>query len=188
MDQDELQEFQITPQRFMRGFEARNEFYKACDADAEIRAIGFDQTSEFPIKRPDFRRLQVALPPKEEQLINALHEVEVVVLKVTSPNWEKEDRQRKWKGRDSNDRERHFWIEDEDFWHLVAAQKLNPSTTDKMKVQWAYIGDKRSHARVLKVLEYNGHVLGNALDSNALNARLGAYNQIANKQPDLFER
>jgi hypothetical protein len=42
-----------------------------------------------------------------------------------------------------------------------------------MKVQLAYNGPRRLDSRVLRVLQYNDQVLGESLDHNALEARLG---------------
>jgi hypothetical protein len=187
-DKFELQKIQINPQTFRDAFEARNDFYRACGADNEIQAVGFEDTDDFLIKRKDFARLQVAVPPKEEMLVDMPWKVETTILKVTSPDWEKDDRQRRWKGRDPKNRERLFSVDDEHFWGLVAARKLDPHIIDQMKVQLAYTGEKRANARVLKVIEYNDVRLGEALNDNALSAVLGAYNQIVSGQDDLFGR
>lgn len=150
--------------------------------------MGFEEAETFPIKRRDFARLQVLLPPKDPPAVDPPWEVEITTLKVTSPNWDREDRQRQWKGRDLKNRERFFRIEDEQFWHLLHAQKLNPSIIDTIKVQWAYVGHQRRNARVLRVVQFNETILGEPLDDNALRALLGEYNQESDHEDDLFGR
>lgn len=108
----------------------RNGFYQACAADKKVRALGFDDSDEFPIKRKDFARLIVPLAPREDQPASQPWQVEIVVLNVTSPNWDRQDEQRNWKGRDERGRERYFRIEDEQFWALVQGEELNPHIID----------------------------------------------------------
>jgi hypothetical protein len=177
----------ITPLKFRDAFEARNKFYEACLHDAEVHALGFDETEKFPIKRRDFAALQVKLPPKETEPDESW-DVEISLLKVSSPNWVRTDRQRQWKARDHNGHPRYFLIDDEHFWHLVRTQAISPLIIDTIKVQWAYVGEQRRKAKVLKVLEYNGDPLGEPLDDNALRAILGKYNRRRDLGPDLFSR
>lgn len=153
-DDADLRRVGITTQKFRDAYDARNKFYQACLKDTKIQALGFDETENFPIKRQDFRRLQVVLPSKEE--VTQPWEVEIVTLRVTSPNWDRQDRQRPWKARDANGRERYFRIEDQHFWDLVSAQALNPHIVDNIKVQWAYVRDLRRSARVLRVSNTTG--------------------------------
>jgi hypothetical protein len=135
----ELTGLGLHPRHIRDAYEARNEFYEACLADTQVRGIGFTDAEEFPIKRSDFARLHVALSPKEQEPDERPWHVAVDAIKVTSPNWARDDKQRQWKGRDSSGRERHFKIEDEEFWQLVAAQQLDPHIFDTMKVQWAFL-------------------------------------------------
>ena len=173
-DQFNLRQAAIDPHNFRDGYEARNEFYKACAAEPAIKSLGFSEADDFPIKRSDFSRLQVALPPQEELLAPQAWAVDVVTLTVTSPNWDRKDLQRQWKGRDPNGREKFFRIEDQEFWDLVSSKMLNPHILDTMKVQWAYRPGYRNF-RVLRVLQYNDQVLGLPLDDNALAAILGTH-------------
>ncbi|MBL8564324.1 MAG: hypothetical protein JNM89_01250 [Hyphomicrobiaceae bacterium] len=187
-DRSELRKIGVDERKFRDAYEARNEFYIACSQNRQIQALGFEEEPVFPIKRADFARLQVALGPKEDvpQIDNWI--VEIVTLSVTSPNWDREDRNRTWKGKDANKKERNFSIEDEYFWTLVRDRQINPSIIDTMKMQWAFVTDKRRTPRVLKVLEYNAQVLGEPLDENALKTLLGLYTAAANANPGLFDR
>ncbi len=186
-DVAELETVGITTTRFRDGYSARNEFYEACVATPDIRAVGFEDEPIFPIDRSDFAHLQVALPPAREEDDEPWH-TDLVDLKVTSPNWEREDRQRSWKARDAQGRERLFRIEDEQFWGLVKAERLNIHIMDTIKVQWAFHGKASSpkNIRVLRVLKFNDDVLSEPLDENALDAILGAFSEIETAQGDLF--
>ena len=188
----ELVQVGVNPKNFRSAYEARNLFYKSCTEDREIRSLGFEEADIFPIERKDFAKLQVALPPKEEEAQKELWKVEVTTLQVTSPNWDKEDKNRLWKGKDQYGRDRLFRIEDEYFWHLVKHERLHPHITDTLKVQWAFRSEdgRYKDMRVLKVLEYNGEILGSLLDMNSLTLLLGAYGAAQNSsgQQDLFNQ
>lgn len=107
-DVEDLKRVGIQPQVFRDAYDARNNFYKACSETREIEGLGFEETENFPIERSDFARLQVALPPKEEEPDEHPWYIETAILKVTSPNWDREDKHRQWKGKDSHGRERYF--------------------------------------------------------------------------------
>ena len=188
-DQQKLGRAGITTRKFRDAYDARNGFYQACLADRQVKAIGFDETRQFPIKRKDFANLHVALPPREDQPEVKRWQVDIMTLNVTSPNWDREDRKRRWKGRDEKEKECLFQIEDKQFWNLVELREIDPRIIDTMKVQMAFVGPQRHHARVLRVLEYNGQVLGEPLDSNALDAILGEFNAPPSEDgTDLFRR
>jgi hypothetical protein len=119
-ESSELQRVGITPAKFREAYAAKNAFYEACDATPRLRAIGFSEAPIFPIQKQDFLRLQTELPPELEDAQPPWH-VATAKLHVTSPNWDRDDRQRAWKGRDQQGRNRHFRIEDEEFWNRVAA-------------------------------------------------------------------
>lgn len=186
-DVAELESAGITTTRFRDGYSARNEFYEACAATPDIRAVGFEDEPVFPINRSDFARLQVVLPPMKDE-DDEPWQTAIVDLKVTSPNWEREDRQRSWKAKDAKGRERLFRIEDEQFWELVKAEQLNIHIMDTIKVQWAFQGKVKSpkNIRVLRVLEFNGDALSDPLNENALFAILGNFSSFEDRQTDLF--
>jgi hypothetical protein len=189
-DSGKLSRIGVQPTLFRDAYEARNQFYKSCYDNPEIRSIGFEEIEHFPIERSDFARLQVALPPREEETEQHPWQVEAVTLKVTSPNWDRSDRQRLWKGRDSGGKENLFKIEDENFWLLAKEGQLNLHVIDTIKVQWAFqtANGRQKDIRVLAVLEYNGEVLTDPLNESALNIMLGKFerNFASDNQQDLF--
>lgn len=185
---DELARIGITPGKFRDAFEARNQFYHACSETPELRAVGFSEEPNFPIQRSDFVRLQVSLPPPDDEDDHPWF-VATVILKVTSPNWDRHDRARKWKGRDLGGRDRHFSVEDKDFWHHAVAGTISTHIIDEMKVQWAFQGkpDQPRNCRVLRVLEFNGLQMSEPLSVDELQAALGRLGELPRDRWDLFD-
>lgn len=190
-DNEELTKVGISVKIFRDAYEARNIFYQICSENAAIRGVGFSETDEFPIKRPDFARLQVVLPPKESEPDENPWHVSIATLTVTSPNWDQNDTQRLWKAKDSYGRDRYFKIEDEGFWSLVKDKKLSPHIMDTLKVQWAFhiYGSRMRELRVLRVLEYNDNYIADPLEGDTLDTLLGPYdeNSTDGSLPDLFD-
>lgn len=189
-DVNELRRIGFDPSRFRDSFEARNEFYQACWDEKELRAIGFDGTDVFPIDRKDFARLQVTLATREEIPDSEPTTVEVTTVTVTSPNWDRGDPSRNWRGKDAAGRYRFFKVSDEGFWALASADQLNLRGLDTMKVQWAFEGRGRQakNFRVLRVLEYNGDTLSEPLSADAIEAMIGPHLSTGGGQDDLFGR
>ena len=166
---------------------ARNEFFIGCRADRTVRGVGFDHTDHFSLVRSQFRKQMVVVPdePEPEWVVQRERFV------VTSPNWDRRDTRRKWKGRDTRQNTRYFTIEDEQFWDLVLANEITSKPKVAMEVQVAYPkgSENRSGGRVLRVMAYSGGRLGPPLDENALNAILGKFEEDDSDDPpqaDLF--
>jgi hypothetical protein len=189
-DADKLRRSGLSPETFQEGFEARNGFYRACANEKEIRALGFDETKDFPIKRKDFARLQVPVELRGDIQTAETTIVETTTLTVSSPNWDRADRKRQWRGREPNGGWRNFQVADEGFWALASNNQLSLHGQDAMKVQWASdrSGKQRRNFRVLKVLEYNREVLAEPLDENALNAMVGPHSRDRGYQQELFRK
>ena len=187
-DADQLRRAGLGPETFQEGFEARNEFYRACAEEKEIRAVGFDESEEFPIKRSDFARLQVSVEPREAIEVEDPPTVEITTLTVSSPNWARDDSKRQWRGKEASGLWRNFKVSDEGFWSLASKDQLVLHGQDTMKVQWSYRGSgkQRRSFEVHKVLEYNGETLADPLDDNALNTIIGPHTRGDVGQDDLF--
>lgn len=188
-DNDELVRAGITPTQFRDAFEAKNEFYQACAETPDLRAIGFSEAADFPIRRSDFVRLRTVLPPKPDEEVEPPWSVGTIVLKVTSPNWDRDDRTRRWKGRDQQGRDRYFRIEDDAFWRRVSTDAISTHFIDVMTVQWAFQGrpEQPKNCRVLRVLEFNGSRLSEPLSDDELVAELGRLAEQPQDQWDLFD-
>lgn len=176
----------IEKTRFRAAYEAKNAFYEICALTPQVRGVGFDERPIFPIQRDQFPEHHSTLPPPEE--VDELWFATTAVLRVTSPNWDRSDRARQWKGRDHQGRDRYFRIEDEEFWNLVEREAISTHIIDTMKVQWAYQGrpEQPKNCRVLKVLEFNELTLATPLPDDELAVRLGELRQAARDQGDLF--
>lgn len=186
-DKDSLESIGIFVNLFQSAYISRNNFYEACEKTHNLQGIGFDETAIFPIQREDFARLQVAIPPKENE--PEAWFTELSVLTVTSPNWNRDDKRRQWKGHDRSGRDRFFQIDDEYFWLLVRQQKINTHIIDTIEVQWAFQGTHESprNAKVLRVLRYNEDYLAEPLDDVVLHTMLGAFSHVVHNQMDLFD-
>ncbi|MES2341636.1 MAG: hypothetical protein V4597_08160 [Pseudomonadota bacterium] len=187
-DNGELARAGISPRQFRDAFEAKNAFYQACIETPQVKAIGFSDEPVFPIKRSDFARLQAVLPPKEDEVEHPWS-VGTALLKVTSPNWDRDDRSRRWKGRDQQGRDRYFTIEDEAFWGRVSTDTISTHVIDVMKVQWAFQGkvEQPRNCRVIRVLEFNGFPLSDAFTDDELFVEVGKLAELSTEQRDLFD-
>lgn len=185
----ELEAVGVTVDKFRDAYRAKSEFYEACIATPQLRAIGFSESPIFPIRRAEFIDHQAILLPAEPDEEQPWF-VATVLLRVPSPNWDREDRARHWKGQDQHGRHRYFRIEDEEFWVRVAAGKISTHIVDTMKVQWAFQGkpEQPRNCRVLRVLEFNQMKLAEPLTDDALIALLGTLGDLSTNQQDLFEK
>jgi hypothetical protein len=187
---NQLRNIGLNAANFRAGFEAKNDFYEACTLYNEIKAIGFTKEDDFPIKRKNFGKMRVTLPKKQVDELDYEWQVQIADLRVTSPNWERKDARRSWKGKTVQDKECYFRIEDEGFWLLALQHKLQLDVVDTLKVQWAFKvvdGVPRDH-QVIKVLNFNGNQLADPLNENAIEAILGRYIKVSEDLPeyDLF--
>ena len=179
----------IGPRQFRDAFEAKNEFYQACAEAPQLRAIGFSEDAEFPIKRPEFLHFQIQLPPKDEAEVEHPWYVGRALLKVTSPNWDRNDRMRLWKAHDQRGRDRYFAIEDEEFWLRAGADRINTHIIDLMEVQWIYQGtlDQPKNCRVIRIIKFNEEPMSQPLSDEELEIQFGKLTKHNNGQGDLFQ-
>jgi hypothetical protein len=186
---NELNKRGINSGKFHDAIVARNEFYKTCLSNKDVMGIGYSEKEEFPIPRNLFATMYLE-PTEPESSDGDSWRVEVVTFTVTSPNWDREDKQRKWKAKESTGRERFFIIEDGTFWEMAKRDRLDLHPADKINVQWAYkegpSGPK--DGRVIRVLDYNETKLADALSGDALSALLGTFDNVhsENDGDDLF--
>lgn len=185
---EELQKIGFLKEKFRLAYQAKNKIYEDCLTNKEVRAIGFDRSHDFPIKRNDFARHIVELPAEEDEEDDLSWSVETTDILVNSPNWIRDDR-RKWQAQTSKFKDVAFSIEDENFWHHVKIKDIQPDINDNMKVQWAHpVGNsKPTNVRVLKVLGYNGKGISKPLTEDELKQVLERYNIQENKEPELLD-
>lgn len=186
---ESLERVGINPRTFPKIYNAKSEFYSACANTKNLKGIGFEKAPNFPIKRDQFFDFQILQGLVEDE-IEEPWLTGTAILRVTSPNWDRGDTNRNWKGRDSRDKERFFTISDEIFWRLVEEKKLKTEIIDVMKVQLAFKGSaaRPKNTKVLKVLKFNRSKIGKPLNKNALDTILGSNFPISNeRQGDFFE-
>ncbi|AUG54283.1 hypothetical protein CSC3H3_17330 [Thalassospira marina] len=166
LKEDKLTSLGVSVKKFRSAYEAKNKFYKVCMENTYIQGIGFEEEEKFPVSRQNFQSMQVSLPEKE--LADNIWNTEITELKVTSPNWERNDNHRWWKGKDTDNRTVHFKIEDDGFWNLVENKSINLQIIDSIRVQLAYVGEQRHrrNARALKILWFNETFLSPPLQVN----------------------
>ena len=167
---------------------ARNHFYEACETVPDLAAVGFDEKPEFPIPRNQFRLMRVPVPDEEEE-DDATWYVEVVWLKVTSPNWDRSDSGRRWKGTDGEGNTRVFHILDEIFWGKLFREELKTHPNDTMKVQWAYQKSAKgpTNFKVLSVLEFNGAHVSEPRSDDQIKMTIAKFVKVVPSQKSLFE-
>ena len=187
-DTVDLERTGLSKEIFRRAYIARNRIYEGCINNAEVQALGFDTSHDFPIKRDDFQRYIVEMPSIEEEPeleTSTRWKVDTVDLIVHSPNW-KRDSKRKWQGSSTYQKDVQFVIEDDNFWHHVNIKDITPDINDNMRVQWAYPENngKVSNVRVFRVLSYNGTNISDPLSESELLAEL---NDITIERPDQLD-
>jgi hypothetical protein len=168
---EELDSLGMNVGELPQALNARADFYMACINNSEVKGVGFGPGDEK--EPPDWF-------------------VSIENLSVTSPNWDKEDQKnRHWKARDQLRRDCLFIIEDEYFWSLVHKKALRVDVVDSMRVQWVFqvIEGRTRNRRVLRVIEFNGDHIADALPPEAINAIIGDYNASDPMQghPGLFD-
>ncbi len=172
---------------------AQADLYGAALANPDVRAIGFSEDEEFPIQRNQFAVRAVRPSPpkmKEDELPD--WRVEIVSIRVTSPNFDRLDQSaRKWKGRFVNAGIVLFEIDDEEFWQRLGLHESEFSDTTELLVQLATrleAGRAREH-RAIRILKIDGVEIAKPLSDDAIKSKIGAYSieQRRAKEPDLFD-
>lgn len=184
----ELQRIGLSKEKYRLAYNARNRIYQNCMDNREIEGLGFDTQPNFPIRREDFPKYLVDVPPEEEPEEDHVWTVETKDILVNSPNW-KRDSRRKWQAECGEEKDIAFTIEDEMFWHLVRTKDIDPEINDSMTVQWAYPYKNygRANVQVLKVLRYNGREVSPPLSDAELSEILDQHKVKEDTQRRLFD-
>lgn len=109
-DNEELEALPMAP-ALKDALVAKRRFYEACRDVPDLKAIGFSRQPNFPIKRRDFQRIsQIPAGMDDDEWRVAIEDITG-----TSPNWNRRDTARNWKGADQDGHARFFVIRDERF-------------------------------------------------------------------------
>ena len=157
---------------------AQSDLFGGALRDASVRAIGFDEEDDFPIKRNQFaERAVIPQPPREEE-IEEDWRISIQRLRVTSPNFDKDDQAyRKWKAKGTSGVPILFEIRDEEFWQNLKNRSIEFSETTEIEVQIAtlFVKDRASKHVVIRVLKLDSKKLAEPLSEEALKASLGEF-------------
>lgn len=171
--------------------EAQATIFSAALNDPLVRGIGFSEEEDFPIPRHEFAERAVRpLPPKEPEEKDEW-EVDIVHLRVTSPNFDRDDQvSRKWKAKHTGGGYYLFEILDETFWSKIRSRELDFTEGTDIEAQIAtrVSGRGPRDRKVVRVLKVNNQNIAQPLDDNALSAALGSFTRTSERgdQPDLF--
>ncbi|GAB6051318.1 hypothetical protein JCM17960_01380 [Magnetospira thiophila] len=181
---DQLEKIGFTKRKFRKAYSAKNRVYQACVDNREVKALGFDRSEHFGLKRADFPKFIEQLPDEEITDPEPPHSwtVEIVDVLANSPNWLRDGR--KWQGKTDKYKDIAFSIEDEAFWHHVKVKDIEADIGDNMRVQWAFptSPSKPSNVRVLKVLTFNGREIAKPLIEQELQEIL---EEVSLREPDM---
>lgn len=185
--QEDNEELDVLPvaQALKEALVAKRRFYDACRQIPDLKAIGFSRQPTFPIKRSDFQRIS-RLP---EGADDDEWRVAIENITGTSPNWNRNDTARNWKGADQDGHARFFVIRDERFWEMIFRGELNPRIADSMRVQWAYkqgLKRRKNHV-VLRVLEFNGIKVSDEMTDRELRPFLDSFQRVHDDEPSFFD-
>lgn len=161
---------------------AQSELYSAALDDPRIRAIGFSEEDDFPIPRHEFAQRAVRPRPPKEKDEEEEWEVAVVQLRVTSPNFDKDDQIfRKWKAKHSDGGYFLFEVSDDEFWKKIQSREIEFTEGTDIEAQIATRVAKRGprERKVIRVLKVDRERIAAPLDDNALLAVLGKFSRVS---------
>lgn len=183
----ELSEINIDPETYPDMFDSKNSFFETLLSNPQISGIELGEEPSRPIPNTEFGQRVAPVRHKEK----FSWEFETTKILATSPNWDKNDRHRGWKGRDNRGATIHFTILDTKFWTRFENHQVHSETIDELVVQLATkIEDGRRKARfVLNVISYNDERFSTELNAEQLAELLEALGlQVgASGEEDLFD-
>jgi hypothetical protein len=156
----------------------RRQVYEACRANQHLPSLRFGtSSSSAQILRSEFggraRRSTLDSTPHEVQTSGEWKSA-ILRIEVTSPNWDRLDQQRGWKGRLEEGKYIYFHISDSRFWRNVADGSLKAEAPDRLTAQILYqdVGGRFKNADAIRVLEFNGSSISEALPNSQMESRL----------------
>lgn len=189
-DLEELKSSGITPDNFRKSFRARNDLYRGCLENGEIKGIGFDRDNSFQLGRESFEKLIIPKSSFERSQIRGSKRkpiVQIVEISVNSPNWKRDGR--KWQASWSKHKEISFKIDDEIFWNKVQQREIETTTRDVLKVQWVHYSGKSKPSgdvRVIRVLKYNNKEISASLPEEEVLTMFPGEVEVVDQEPRLF--
>ena len=163
VSQDEFEEIiSERPEAAAAIQEGRRIFYEGLRADEFVPSVGFSRNVELSrIPRSQFSERAVRHHVAEVPTVIAKDEgdwgSEVLEISITSPNWDRQDQQRGWKGKLASGRYIFFEITDTKFWRLVGSGLVQSSPNDTMVAQFVFrnVNNRYKSARAIKIISFN---------------------------------
>ncbi|WGT51069.1 hypothetical protein [Thioclava nitratireducens] len=163
---------------------AQSAFYSELLKDPQIAGIGFQREPSKFIQRKDFFKRAIPPQPLHDPDPPKEWDVSIVDIVVASPNFDRNDKKRLWKGR-HHEHQLVFELADEGFWGAIEKNRLEFSKFTQMKLQLAtnFVNGKPARRIALRVLEFNGHEIASALDEQHVRALLGHFHAPSHDLP-----
>ncbi|QOL81868.1 hypothetical protein [Pseudooceanicola spongiae] len=151
----DLRKEDINPSLAPKSFTAKSDIFSSCEKNARVSGLRFNSKAPY-IPRSEFSRRQSSSFSQPDP--NDPWHFEKIDCIATSPNWDRLDGIRKWKGRNKKKGTTiYFEIDDPKFWKLVREEKIKASSHDRILSQAAFklSGGNRTRIIFLRVLKYN---------------------------------
>lgn len=154
------------PEQFPDVFSAKNAFFESLEINPQVRSISIGSKDPIPVSRDEFA-LRVTPVPTTDATAWVFETRKIFV---TSPNWDRHDKHRGWKGRDSTGATVFFQILDDMFWARFDHHEIRSETIDELILQFACrVQNGRTRNRyALNIISYNGKVLSKEISPQRL--------------------
>ncbi|MCK0169181.1 hypothetical protein MWU52_16630 [Jannaschia sp. S6380] len=142
------------PEDLPRVFSAKTDLFYEIESDPQVKGVGFGEEDEAPIRREEFSRYQVRVGKAEDEKD---WRFELARYFVSSPNWNRYDTRRKWKGREDGGSTVYFSIIDEVFWEMAAEGTLESHIIDELIAQVAvrYVDGRKVDRVAVNIIRFN---------------------------------
>jgi hypothetical protein len=155
-----LMEVGVQPQQFWNLYVGKNKFYEACICDEKVNGVGFDESSNFPVRREKFIEHTAALNSN----ITTDSELKIHDLIIVSPVTAKNSNNM-WKTKDKHTKEQvNFYLKDDEFYlsfiaglHPLKETENDDEITALIRYEYTYQGgvlvDTKKNA--IKIFRFN---------------------------------
>lgn len=159
----------------------RRIFYESCRANEQIPSVRFGLAPSSPrIVRSKFsertKRLSIGRTVSAIPLAGKWRTA-ILTIEVTSPNWDRLDQQRGWKGTLRDGKHIYFHISDSAFWRQVLEGTLETKTPDIIVAQIIYedVNGRYKNADAIRILKFNGYDISAEISKEVVVSRLQDY-------------
>ncbi|ALI55586.1 hypothetical protein [Celeribacter marinus] len=172
----------------------RRKFYEACKSNKRLPSI---QLGVLPETRRIIRREfpdrmvrdHIDSTKTQKTIERGEWKSAILSLEITSPNWERLDQQRGWKGKLKDGKYVYFEISDTRFWQMFEEKSLDADTPDHMTAQFLYrdVNGRFKAAEAIAVFSFNGKNVSKPTSQSKVDQRIAERNAVqAQRQDGLF--